>query len=383
MSFAGVSVLTNGELCPSTTSVTDAGAASGYHLLVVEGYSHTKRAPNGKGISSRSFMVGGHRWCIVYYPCGDVPLNADFISLYIVLHDDNIAKDVKVQCEFSFVDQVVWQNPAYIRETGTFIFSKSYPGLGHGRFIRRCALEQSKNLKNDSFTIRCDIMVTEDLSRVAEVPLSGIFQHYNHLFQTKVGADVTFEVSGETIAAHRCVLAARSPVFMAELFGPMKEGSMSTAIQIQDMEANVFNAMLGYIYTDSLDPNLQMYGMEEEEDKPDEDYELDGVMWMQHLFVAADRYGLQRLKLICEEYLSQHMTVNSVMSTLALADQHQCRDLKEACVRFLRVQTIACLQSLIANDREHITRACPFCSKGARCQACFKSVIDQIIATIR
>jgi speckle-type POZ protein len=307
MSFAGVSVLTNGELCPSTTSVTDAGAASGYHLLVVEGYSHTKRAPNGKGISSRPFMVGGHRWYIVYYPCGDVPLNADFISLYIVLHDDNIAKDVKVQCEFSFVDQVVWQNPAYIRETGTFIFSKSYPGLGHGRFIRRCALEQSKNLKNDSFTIRCDIMVTEDLSRVAEVPLSGIFQHYNHLFQTKVGADVTFEVSGETIAAHRCVLAARSPVFMAELFGPMKEGSMSTAIQIQDMEANVFNAMLGYIYTDSLDPNLQMYGMEEEEDKPDEDYELDGVMWMQHLFVAADRYGLQRLKLICEEYLSEHI----------------------------------------------------------------------------
>ncbi|KAB8112811.1 hypothetical protein EE612_051545, partial [Oryza sativa] len=38
------------------------------------------------------------------------------------------------------------------------------------------------------------------------------------------GADVTFQVGGETVAAHRAVLAARSRVFRAELFGPMKEG---------------------------------------------------------------------------------------------------------------------------------------------------------------
>jgi speckle-type POZ protein len=30
-------------------------------------------------------------------------------------------------------------------------------------------------------------------------------------------------VDGETFIAHRCILAARSAVFMAELFGPMKE----------------------------------------------------------------------------------------------------------------------------------------------------------------
>jgi speckle-type POZ protein len=39
--------------------------------------------------------------------------------------------------------------------------------------------------------------------------------------------DVTFHVGagGETFTAHRCVLAARSPVFMAQLFGPWKENA--------------------------------------------------------------------------------------------------------------------------------------------------------------
>ena len=74
-------------------------------------------------------------------------------------------------------------------------------------------------------------------------------QHLNHLFATKVGADVMFKVGDKEFAAHRCVLAARSVVFMAELFGPMKEG---IAIQIQDMEPNVFNALLDFVYTDSM-----------------------------------------------------------------------------------------------------------------------------------
>jgi speckle-type POZ protein len=39
---------------------------------------------------------------------------------------------------------------------------------------------------------------------------------------------VTFVVGGEMFSAHRCVLAARSSVFKAQLFGQMEEDSNST-----------------------------------------------------------------------------------------------------------------------------------------------------------
>jgi speckle-type POZ protein len=54
---------------------------------------------------------------------------------------------------------------------------------------------------------------------------------------------VVVKVGGEAVAAHRCVLAARSSVFSAELFGPMKEGNVAAGIvHIEDMDAEVFKA---------------------------------------------------------------------------------------------------------------------------------------------
>jgi len=95
-----------------------------------------------------------------------------------------------------------------------------------------------------------------------------------------VEADVTFEVGEERFAAHRLVLGARSSVFMAELLGPMKEKNRH--IRIDDMEPRVFKAMLHFIYTDSLHKMHKR-----------DTYAMD-----QHLLVAADRYGLERLKLM-------------------------------------------------------------------------------------
>jgi speckle-type POZ protein len=90
---------------------------------------------------------------------------------------------------------------------------------------------------------------------------------------------VTFSVAGELFRAHRCVLAARSPVFQAELFGPVKEQATHTRpIRIDDTEPAIFEALLHFIYTDSCNAG--------------------GNVAMQHLLVAADRYGLDRLKAI-------------------------------------------------------------------------------------
>lgn len=166
------------------------------------------------------------------------------------------------------------------------------------------------------------------------------------LLETEKGADVVFEVGGETLAAHRCVLAARSSVFAAELFGPMKEGNAAAAgslvVPVEDMEAEVFKALLRYAYTGSL-PQIR---------KEDEDATC------QHLLTVADRYGMERLKLICEEKLCKYINVGTAVTILVLAEQHHCEGLKKACFKFLA--TPANLKAVVATDAlQQLSASCP------------------------
>lgn len=350
MSFAGVSLIQDGKLWPSTSASNDAGSASGYHLLVVEGYSRTKADfLNGYDIESRSFRVGDYLWLLRYYPNGSSG-NAGFISVSLILAQ-HVTMPVKAKYEFSFIDQAEKQGPSHIRKRGAYDFRVKYGGLCSSEFIKREALENSKHLKNDSFTIRCDVLVIEGgdakgtTSPFITVPPPDMHRHFTDLLMAKEGTDVKFKVGTEPFAAHRCILAARSRVFKAELFGPMKEGSTATAeaITVDDMDARVFRAMLAFIYSD-LEPEL---GKEDDE----------GVMW-QHLLSAADRYDLQRLKLICEDKLCRFIDVNTTTSILALAERHSCNGLKKACYDFLGAP--GKLKAVATTDGfDHLITSCP------------------------
>jgi speckle-type POZ protein len=77
-----------------------------------------------------------------------------------------------------------------------------------------------------------------------------------------------------------------------------------------------------------------------------------------HLLVAADRYNVERLKLICEEMLCNHMDSSMVATSLTLAEQHTCHGLKEACFEFLASPSN--LEAMVASDGyEHLKRSCP------------------------
>ncbi|KAM3277126.1 hypothetical protein ACQJBY_045129 [Aegilops geniculata] len=302
MSFAGVSVVDGAKHCTCDTSAVYAGADSGYHLLMVRDYSRTKlQLPTGESATTGLFTVGEYDWYIEYYPNGENPNCRDFVSLYVTRHtlyDCDGEEDVEAKFSFSLVDQLEKHKPGYIHGTNkTCTFSSSAPSWGSDRFVRRDALERSADLKGDCLTIRCDIMVVCKDHKIEDAAgaVPDINHHFGHLLQNKVGADVTFEVGGETFAAHRCVLAVRSKVFMAQLFGPMKEGATtSSVIQIKDMEAKVFRALLSFIYTDSL-PAMEKDSMEEDEmsEVMDEgreeaaEFEM-WLQWLEDLFVAAD-----------------------------------------------------------------------------------------------
>lgn len=59
------------------------------------------------------------------------------------------------------------------------------------------------------------------------------------------------------------------------------------------------------------------------------------TLMSQHLLAAADRYGLERLRLLCEASLCDNVAINTVATTLALAEQHHCFQLKAVCLKFV------------------------------------------------
>jgi speckle-type POZ protein len=191
------------------------------------------------------------------------------------------------------------------------------------------------------------------LPPVIDVPEPDLHLHLSSLLHSEERTDVTFQVGGETFRAHRCVLAARPAVFRAELFGAMKD-TASDVICIDDMEARVFKLLLTFVYTDSVPETNE----EEKEvvEENDDDADVD-VMWQQ-LLVAADRYGIKRLRLMCETKLGRYINANTVATILSLAEQHHCRRLKKECLDFL--DFLAHLKQVMeVGGLDHLRSICP------------------------
>ncbi|KAJ3685874.1 hypothetical protein LUZ61_015038 [Rhynchospora tenuis] len=137
------------------------------------------------------------------------------------------------------------------------------------------------------------------------------------LWEREERFDVSFDVEGERISAHKFMLAAKSPVFEAELYGPMTEAK-SSCIKIKDMKAEVFNAILRFVYTDNYEHIEKVLSIE----------------LVQDLFVAADRYALEKLKVLCQQRLWVALSIDTVLSTLIVAERHSSAWLKEKCLEF-------------------------------------------------
>jgi speckle-type POZ protein len=76
------------------------------------------------------------------------------------------------------------------------------------------------------------------------------------------------------------------------------------------------------------------------------------------MLVAADRYGLDRLKAICEGNLCQRIDVQTVATTLALAEQHHSVQLKNACLGYLSSRDV--LRVVVETDGfKHLAVSCP------------------------
>ncbi|KAK1684193.1 hypothetical protein QYE76_045041 [Lolium multiflorum] len=319
----------------------------------IVGYSLHKGMGVGKFIQSTPVSVGGYEWCIRYYPDGEKNAEKkDCVSVFLQL----LSKGTKVRALYYFrlvnlasglSSSVVscLESPKVFNPLDTTF------AWGSCNFKKWSELEQSAYLQHDRLVIECDLTVIKEpivaetaITTKLQTPPSDLSDNFGKLLETAEEADVTFDVKGEVFPAHKIVLATRSPVFKAELYGPMRD-KQRLNITVEDIQPAVFKALLHFIYTDSLPPMDSLHG----DDNKD---------MVKHLLVAADQYAMERMKIECEAILCKSLDVETVATTLALADQHHCSGLRDACAEFI-VSSNRMDDVLASQAYAHLKRSCP------------------------
>ncbi|CAN6354619.1 unnamed protein product [Urochloa humidicola] len=195
-------------------------------------------------------------------------------------------------------------------------------------------MASSSNTKSTSTTetVRGELVTrlsqTTSVPAIAEPPPPDLREHLGALLRMpQVGADVTFAVQGVAFRAHRAVLAARSPVFKAELSvspaAAKEDAGEMMMMAIDGVTPLVFETLLHFIYTDLL-PDMGDLGREEYQEL------------VRNLLAAADRYAMYRLKQICRVILAKGLDTKTVAAELDSAGlRRHCLALGDGCVQLM------------------------------------------------
>eukprot|EP00268_Persea_americana_P006312 TRINITY_DN1228_c0_g1_i1.p1 TRINITY_DN1228_c0_g1~~TRINITY_DN1228_c0_g1_i1.p1 ORF type:complete len:411 (-),score=60.92 TRINITY_DN1228_c0_g1_i1:460-1692(-) len=318
------------ESCSKSVNDT----VNGSHQYTIKGYSLAKGMGPGRYVSSDTFTVGGYDWAIYFYPDGKNPEDSSaYVSVFIALASDGT--DVRALFELTLMDQSgkgkhkVHSHFDRALDSGPYTLKYRGSMWGYKRFFRRSSLEMSDYLKDDCIAMHCTVGVVrtriEGLKKYTiSIPPSNMGQCLRELLESGIGSDILFEVGEEMFKAHKLILAARSPVFRAQFFGLVGNPNMDKVV-VKDLEPAIFKAMLLFMYSDVLPDIAEIM----------ESVSMStSTIFVQHLLAAADCYGLDRLKLLCEANLCEEISADTVAATLALAEQHHCIQLKSVCLKY-------------------------------------------------
>ncbi|XP_010277774.1 PREDICTED: ARM REPEAT PROTEIN INTERACTING WITH ABF2-like isoform X2 [Nelumbo nucifera] len=129
-------------------------------------------------------------------------------------------------------------------------------------------------------------------------------------------SDVTFLVEGRRFYAHRIALLASSDAFRAMFDGGYREKD-ARDIEIPNIRWEVFELMMRFIYTGSVDVTLDI---------------------AQDLLRAADQYLLEGLKRLCEYAIGQDISLENVSSMYELSEAFHAMSLRHTCILFILEQ---------------------------------------------
>uniref|UniRef100_A0A0E0CEL2 BTB domain-containing protein n=1 Tax=Oryza meridionalis TaxID=40149 RepID=A0A0E0CEL2_9ORYZ len=226
--------------------------------------------------------------------------NGEYLSLTVALLNET---DANTHLVFEIFFMGKDGLPAVQHSQRSLLVRKASQGFRFDawwRFVKLSELD-SRYVINGVVTFICGLIIPRNHNEPIAVPPPNLGNQLGIMVGSANCSDISFSVDGEMFHAHRAVLAARSPVFHAEFFGGMAEGSIP-CVTLDDLEPATFRALLHFIYTDALLPSETT------------------SEFFESLLAAVDRFALDRLKLICAQNLWERMTDESFAATLGCAD---------------------------------------------------------------
>jgi hypothetical protein len=214
--------------------------------------------------------------------------NQEFIGVHLFLKESGDKKrEVRAHYTISVLDSL--GNKRFTGECSKpegRIFKAGTEGHGYKLLCPRDGIFRPENKllgEDNSLNIRCEVTVFGDIKQTPPRPefttpfsdldkkTASLPAQMGKFFQMDKGKDTVLKgKDGCKIAVHRSVLMARSDVFLVMFDHEMRE-SKSNEVDMDDVEFDVLEAMVHYMYTDEVPKVAQL---------------------ADHLLLVADRYAI-------------------------------------------------------------------------------------------
>jgi len=201
-------------------------------------------------------------------------------------------------------------------------------------FVKHSTLtsRSSELLPNDSLTVVCDITILgamkslfvqdhsigkseakEVLVKDLTIDAGKLSQDLETAYMNKELTDVQLQCGDKTFDCHQFMLSARSPVFRAMFQADMREKE-TKKVDLVDLDPVVVAEMLHFIYTGETNKMKEL---------------------AEELLAVADRYQIENLQTLCEEFLCSMLKVDNCIELLVKGDLHYAKNLKRSSLKFI------------------------------------------------
>lgn len=324
-----------------TSSMHCSTAAAGEHSFTVS-INSARIGPLDRYLrSADTFATGRYEWEVSYYPDGAPGSGGKDIGVQLKLLNPHEREVLHASFTITLHD------PAMSVEVARREFSHTFTGTvassGTWQYMSK---DQLIATGFQQLVVKCvlDGVASRLFAGDVIVPPSNLGQDIGGLFEKGTAWDTTVRIAQDTFKVNKCVLAARSPVLMAQLHGPMNKRN-KRIFRPKGFDARVFKILVHFMYSGSLPKSMDDHGE-------------DIATRTKDLLVAADLYGMERLKLICESKLSKALEVDTVVDRLELAEKYYCEHLKDCCIKYM-LHRDRLLVVMEREDFKQLTRSNP------------------------
>uniref|UniRef100_A0AAY4CG98 BTB/POZ domain-containing protein n=1 Tax=Denticeps clupeoides TaxID=299321 RepID=A0AAY4CG98_9TELE len=288
---------------------------------------------NGVPIMSSTISnpSGDLQWCLQLFPNGVEPDYESYLSFYLVLVSAP-DRGVRVSCKLAMLNAEGQEEFSLGKFTlSMIVYYFNNDKLGFPDFVHRSDIldDDLGFLKDDTLTLTCEVSLivgllqfTVEIDPDASTPQvkkqePNMAEELRELWNTSLHSDCILSVAGQEFKAHKAILAARCPVFHSMFMNNTKE-NQTGRVDIKDMEADILEEMITYIYT-GTSPNVHQMASK--------------------LIAAAD------MVLICEDALCSRLDVASAAENLILGDLYRARHLKQDALTFINFNAEAVMKT--------------------------------------